>query len=188
MMYSLCGDRTIISPFHRAGVTVLTWGHPWIWWRLLSSVALLPVKVIVSALAVPARCQRLLKVTIACDKRKKFIWLYIFSINLLLKWMNKLNSPPFFSPAVFIMQYARQWDAFKWDRVKDYCSRRGTTYITIISNTAVQFHNDKNEVSKLHHRYALCSQTAQPSGINWFIFLCAPRTLLFMRPYSTEPL
>ena len=90
-------------------------------------------------------------------KGKTFIWLYTFPINLLLKWMNKLNSPFFFfffffAPAVFIMQYARQWDAFKWDRVKDYCSRRGTTYITIISNTAVQFHNDKYEVSELHHR------------------------------------
>lgn len=73
--------------------------------------------------------------------------------------IHKLNSAPptsfslfFFSPAVFIMQYARQWDAFKWDRVKDYSGRRSTTYITIISNTAVQFHNDKYEVSKLHHR------------------------------------
>ncbi len=67
------------------------------------------------------------------------------------EWIYKLNSP-LFSSAVFIMQYARQWDAFKWDRVKDYCGRRGTTYITVISNTAVQFHNDKYEVSKLHHR------------------------------------
>lgn len=49
------------------------------------------------------------------------------------------------------MQYARQWDAYKWDRVKDYSSGRGTTYITIISDTAVQFHSDKYEVSKLHH-------------------------------------
>lgn len=70
-----------------ARVTGLTWGHPWIWWSLLSGIGLLPVKVIVSALAVPTRCQRLLKVTIACDKRKKFIWLYSFSINLLLNWM-----------------------------------------------------------------------------------------------------
>lgn len=137
-----------------ASVTLLTWGHPWIWWRLLSGIGLLPVKVIVSALAVPARCQRLLKVTIACDKRKKFIWLYSFFPLTCCsnEWIYKWNSLSFFSPAVFITQYARQWDAFKWDRVKDYCSRRGTTYITIISDRAVQFHNDKYEVSKLHHR------------------------------------
>lgn len=69
--------------------------------------------------------------------------------------IHKLNSTPsFFSfPLVlFIMQYARQWGAFKWDRVKDYSGRRSTTYITIISNAAVQFHNDKYKVFELHHR------------------------------------
>lgn len=49
------------------------------------------------------------------------------------------------------MQYSKQWDASKWDGVKNYSSGRGTTYITIISNAAVQFHSDEYEVSKLHH-------------------------------------
>lgn len=53
----------------------LTWGHPGIRWRLLSGVGLFPVKVIVPALAVPARWQRPLKITIACEKRKTFILL-----------------------------------------------------------------------------------------------------------------
>lgn len=92
--------------------------------------------------------------------KKKKRSLYCFAAFPLMcrsnECIHKLNSTlsSFFpSPLVlFIMQYARQWGAFKWDRVKDYSGRRSTTYITIISNTAVQFHNDKYEVFKLHHR------------------------------------
>lgn len=87
MKYSQYDDR-IISFLHWARSQVLTWGHPWIWWRLLSGIDLLPVEVIISALAVSTCRQWLLKSTIACDKRKKFIWLFKFSINFLLKWMN----------------------------------------------------------------------------------------------------
>lgn len=81
--YSIRGKESRSS-----SVSVLTWRHPRVWRSLLSGGGLLPVKVIVPALAVPTSCQRLLKVTIACDKRKKFIWLYSFPINSLLKWMN----------------------------------------------------------------------------------------------------
>lgn len=146
---------SMISFHHVSSIAVLTWGHPWIWWSLLPGIDLLPVKVIIAALAVSTCCQRLLKIAIACNQEKggKMVIQFFSLPRSSNEWIYKLNSSLFlFFLPVFIMQYARQWDAFKWDRVKDYCSRRGTTYITVISSAAVQFHNDKYEVSKLHHR------------------------------------
>lgn len=156
MMYSRYGDGFIISPLHEAvslslpeGIHGSDEGFSLVLACSQSRSSSLPW-------LYPHAASGFSKLQSPVTKGRNLYGYTVFPLTCCSnEWIYKLYPTfffPLFSPAVFIMQYARQWDAFKWDRVKDYCSRRGTTYITIISNTAVQFHNDKYEVSKLHHR------------------------------------
>lgn len=50
-----------------------------------------------------------------------------------------------------VMQYAKQQQRLNRDGEQFEANARHNTYITIISCAAYQFHNDRNEVSKLYH-------------------------------------
>lgn len=83
----------------QTGVTVFTWGHPWVRWGFLPGTGLLPVKVVVSALAVSTCCQRLLKGTVTWDKKEDlYIPASFFPLTYHLSGcMHKLN--PLIFPA-----------------------------------------------------------------------------------------